>query len=628
MAKKDFKILLVDDDTALLKVLSNGLEKANYNVVSCPNPAEALSRVRHMDFNLVILDCVLPKMNGVDLAQNIRSFLPNAAVVFISGIFKDKNFINETLKDTQARHFLVKPFAINDLFAIIDTYIQTSANFRAEHWFDFWKKTDNEALLKRLAAAKSISGQELPLIVSLILNNELDGCLKVKIPEAEAQIFFKKGRIIKLTSTDPSSFFGALLIQKGLVTAEEIEEHLNTNQPEPIGERLVKAQLLSPHAIEQTLNQQTLLRLSRLVTSLPTVVEWQATSVEQDSSVQNKGTQLSELVEYFFNWSQSKIKIGWLRSQYVPWLDECPRVSTKSNANIPEAAKALLKKCDGGISLGELLQSFDNADQALILFNGLLLSNKITWGLRKTHSTEIEQIRHRLESLENNFKNADHFTVLGVNQNAKEREIKRAYLDLSKSLHPDQLPPDAPSELKSLSSRVFTYVTEAHDTLGDIGSRESYVKDLKLRNLRHQESGQQSMHRALQCLERKSYREAFELFSQLKKSNWHAQYLDLYYLWADLKRRSSLNAEDAKTFEQKLSELAPEDKHCYLFYYVKGLLALQRNLPEEAKSCFQNSLVLNAQFKPASFELQTLGGAVKSKSNPIFNSSSSKKKSA
>ena len=626
MAKKDFKILVVDDDTALLKVLTSGLDKAGYNATSCSSPAEALSRVRHTDFNLILLDCVLPKMNGVDLAQNIKKFLPNAYFIFMSGIFKDKSFINETLKETEARHFLVKPFAINDLFAIIDTYIQSSSNFRPESWFDFWKKTDKDALTKRLSSAKSISGQELPTIVSLILSNALDGCLKVKIPEIEGQIYFKNGLITKLTSTDPSSFFGALLIQRGLVTAEEIEEHLNSNQPEPIGERLVKAQLLSPHAIEQTLTHQTLLRLSRLVTSLPTVIEWQSNIVEDPNQRSQKGTPLSELTEYFFNWSQSKIKIGWLRANYVPWLDECPNI-LRSSAPLSEEAKAVLKKCNGNVSLGELLQDFESADQALILFHGLLLSNRISWGVRKTHSSEMDQIRHRLESLEQNFKNADHFTVLGVGQNAKEREIKRAYLDLSKSLHPDQLPPDAPLELKTLSSRVFTYVTKAHETLGDIGSRESYVKDMKLKDLRHKESGQISMQRALNCLETKSYREAFELFSQLKKSNWQTQYLDLYCLWADLKRRDSVSSDDARTFEQQLSELAPEDKHCYLFYYVKGLLALQRNLPEEARACFQNSLVLNAQFKPASFELQTLGGP-KSKSNSIFNSTSSKKKSA
>ena len=43
MSKKAFKVLIVEDDTALLKVLTVAIEKAGYDVVSCTNPAEALS---------------------------------------------------------------------------------------------------------------------------------------------------------------------------------------------------------------------------------------------------------------------------------------------------------------------------------------------------------------------------------------------------------------------------------------------------------------------------------------------------------------------------------------------------------------------------------------------------------
>lgn len=624
MSKKAFKVLIVEDDTALLKVLTVAIEKAGYDVVACTNPAEALSRVRHIDFNMVLLDCVLPKMNGVDLAQSIRKFLPTAHFIFMSGILNDKTFIAETLEATESRHFLTKPLDLHNLIRIIDDYARSSASFRPESWFDFWQKSKPETLLKRLTETKSVNGQDLPTIVSLILQNNLDGCLKIKIPEIEVQAFFRKGHIVKLNSTDQFSFFGALLINNGLLSAEELDEHIKTTTIRPLGESLVKAQLLSPHAIEQTLKQQTLLRLSRVVTSLPTVIEWQTSALEKS---EEKGTPLSDLTEYIFNWCQSKIKVGWLRNQYVIWLDECPIIVGKNNVTVPEFAMPVLKKCDGYLSLGEILQAFKNADHALTAFHALMLVQKINWGSRKTRGSELEQIRNRLENLEQTFQHADHFSVLGVPQTAKAKEVKRAFLDLSKSLHPDQLPPDAPEDLKSLSSRVYTYVTNAHETLGDIANRESYLKKLRFNELKDKESGQNSMYQAIDCLEKKSYRQAYEIFSQLKQKSWQPQYLDLYCIWADVKRRPQLTLEDGKKFEQQMNDLAPEDRHSYLFYFVKGLIALSRGLTEEARSCFQNSSVLNPQFKQAAFELQTLGGS-KNKSNPLFNSSSSKKKSA
>ena len=114
MGNKAFKILIVEDDTALLKVLSSVVEEAGYSATGCTTTAEALSRVRHTEFNLIVLDCVLPKMNGMDLAQNIKKFLPQATLVFMSGILKDKSFINETLQNTGAKHFLIKPFPVKD----------------------------------------------------------------------------------------------------------------------------------------------------------------------------------------------------------------------------------------------------------------------------------------------------------------------------------------------------------------------------------------------------------------------------------------------------------------------------------------------------------------------------------
>ena len=627
MSKKGFKVLIIDDDTALLKVLAAALEKVGYAVFTCASADEALSKARHTDFNAIIVDCMLPKMSGVDLVQKMKVFSPNSAFILISGIFKDRSFINETLESTKAQHFLVKPFPLDELLRIIDSYAKLSPAFKPESWLDFWEKSDIEIFQKRLGSLKSINGQELPYLVSLILNYEMKGSLKIKIPEVTAEIFFDRGLITQLNSSDKTSYFGALLIQSGLISNEEVEEHLKSQRTDPLGDSLVKAQLLSPHAIEQTLKQQTILRLGRMVSSLPTLVEWQPSPPPKLNPLglekEVKGVSLADLSEHFYLWCQSKIKTPWLRSQYVTWLDECPVAAAKPCPKMPEPLKEFLKKCDSYSSVNDMLQNTSNADQLIGWIHALLLSQTIKWGQRKTKHSDFVRLRAKLEALEKNFQTTDHFSVLGVSQSAKAKEIKRAYLDLSKNLHPDHLPADAPEDLRSLNTRVFTYVTKAHETLEDISSRETYLKHLKFNALKEQEAGQQSLYQALDFMDRKSYKQALELFQQIKSSSWQAQYIDLYCIWADIKRRNHLTADEARVFEQKLNELVPEDRHSYLFFFVKGLLAVARNLPEEAKSCFQNSIVLNPQFKHASFELQTLGGKG-SLLNQFFNSASSK----
>ena len=629
MSNKAFRILIVDDDTALLKVLTTGLEKAGFNVVACAVADEAMAKARHSDFNLIIMDCMLPKTNGVDLALKIRKFLPNTPFVFISGIYKDRTFIQETLDTTGSHHFLLKPFNFSELQKIVETYAKRTPTFRPESWLEFWQELNANSFHKRLASLKSLNGQELPFIISLLLKCKSEGSLKVKLPEIEGEIFFSDSLITQLRSSDPTSFFGALLIQNGLLTEEEVAHHLQTKHPEPLGESLVKAQLLSPHAIEETLRHQTLLRISRLISTLPTAVEWKPAPPKQKSSslveAATKGIEAKDLFNFFMDWSSSKMKLSWLRSQYVTWLDDCPILMAKPNDVLPPDIAALQPLCKGQLSLNEVLKNFKDADKVLCLIHGLVLSQKLKWGLRKTQSPELERLRQKLENLENNFKEADHFTVLGLGTNAKEREIKKTYLDLSRSLHPDQLPPDSPEDLKALNSRVFTHVTRAHEALSDITSRESYVKELRFQSLKVQEASQESLYKALDMLDRKSYKQAFDLLNQIKKTAWQTQYLDLYCLWADIKRRDRINTEDARSFEKKMLDLPPEDRHSYLYFFVKGLLAIHRKMPEEAKSCFQNAMVLNPQFKHAAFELQTLVGTKGSLLNQIFNSTSSKK---
>lgn len=630
MSYKQFRILIVDDDTALLKVLTVGFEKAGFTVVACSTADEAMNKARHSDFNLIVMDCMLPKTSGVDLALKIKKLHPQLPIVFISGIYKDRSFIQETLESCESQHFLVKPFNFENLQKIAESYAKSSPAFRPESWLDFWQEQNSKDIFqKRLAALKSINGQEVPFLISLILKYELDGSFKIKIPEVEAEIFFKNGVITRLQSSDKTSFFGALLIQSGLITEAEIEEHLKQHRNEPLGESLVKAQLLSPHAIEQTLKEQTLLRLSRSISALPSTVQWTPSPplntppAQQQAEV--KGVTSKDLLSYFLDWSHTKIKIFWLRNQYVSWLDDCPLLLVKSSENLSAELQEIKSLCNGQSSLNEVLQKAKDADKMLGTIHGLVLAQKIKWGRRKTQSPEIERLRQKLENLEKNFKESDHFTVLGVGQNAKEREIRKAYLDLSKSLHPDHLPADAPDDLKTLNSRVFTHVTKAHETLGNIGARETYLKSLQFESLKKQEEGQRSLYNALDLMDRKQYKQAYDIFVQIRNIASSTQYIDLYCLWADIKRRDRLGAEDARTIEQKLMALPPEDRHSYLFYFVKGILAVGRKLPEEAKSAFQNSLVLNPQFKQAAFELQPLLGNKGSLLNNLFNSSSSKK---
>jgi curved DNA-binding protein CbpA len=84
-----------------------------------------------------------------------------------------------------------------------------------------------------------------------------------------------------------------------------------------------------------------------------------------------------------------------------------------------------------------------------------------------------------LRALYARLKDADHFTVLGVKQDAPASQIKIAYFQLAKAYHPDAVPATASAETLSLCGDVFAKVSEAWAVLGEDAPRAAYLEKLR-----------------------------------------------------------------------------------------------------------------------------------------------------
>src|ERR671919_1905598 len=73
MARGPARILLVDDEQAVQTLLTYPLRKEGYEVVSALDGREALDRLRDDEFDLVVLDLMLPKVDGFDVCRQIRA---------------------------------------------------------------------------------------------------------------------------------------------------------------------------------------------------------------------------------------------------------------------------------------------------------------------------------------------------------------------------------------------------------------------------------------------------------------------------------------------------------------------------------------------------------------------------
>ncbi len=114
------KILLVDDDPTVLDLVRETLEGCGYAIDTATNSQEALAKVRDGNFAMIIVDLLLPDMNGFILSQEIKRVNPGLAdkILFISGILFGQSTV-EHLGSVGAG-FLSKPFQIDSLIEAVD----------------------------------------------------------------------------------------------------------------------------------------------------------------------------------------------------------------------------------------------------------------------------------------------------------------------------------------------------------------------------------------------------------------------------------------------------------------------------------------------------------------------------
>jgi len=111
------RALVVDDEPGISEMISDALQDEGYEVSTARNAAEAFERMRKEDFGLLVLDVMLPDMDGILVHNRVKALDPQLArqTIFISGWTKAPE-VHEYLESVGT--FLPKPFSIQDLLKL------------------------------------------------------------------------------------------------------------------------------------------------------------------------------------------------------------------------------------------------------------------------------------------------------------------------------------------------------------------------------------------------------------------------------------------------------------------------------------------------------------------------------
>jgi len=111
------KILIVDDDEELLEYLTEAVELENIGV-SCTNaPYKALELINSSNYDLVLLDYMMPDMDGIDLCSKIKEKAPGIKIILMTAFATVDNAVKAMKKG--ADDYISKPFKINELINIL-----------------------------------------------------------------------------------------------------------------------------------------------------------------------------------------------------------------------------------------------------------------------------------------------------------------------------------------------------------------------------------------------------------------------------------------------------------------------------------------------------------------------------
>jgi DNA-binding response OmpR family regulator len=115
-------ILVVDDDPSISKFVQVNLEARGYKVFLAVNGEDAILITEKENPDLVILDIVMPEMDGFTVCRKIRKY-SNVPVIMLSA--REEENDKEKCEACGANDYLTKPFILKELLSLVKTFLKT-----------------------------------------------------------------------------------------------------------------------------------------------------------------------------------------------------------------------------------------------------------------------------------------------------------------------------------------------------------------------------------------------------------------------------------------------------------------------------------------------------------------------
>ena len=160
----DGKILLVDDDPGLLRLLSIRLRAEGFDVEAVESAQNALTTLNHFSPDLVITDLRMDKMDGIGLLKELQTRSPGLRVIIVTA----HGTIPDAVTATQhgAFGFLTKPIDKDELMSLVERALQISGTAEIDEDWASEIITRNQALKEIMQQAKMVAATDARVLIT------------------------------------------------------------------------------------------------------------------------------------------------------------------------------------------------------------------------------------------------------------------------------------------------------------------------------------------------------------------------------------------------------------------------------------------------------------------------------
>ena len=185
MSSKNINILLVEDEEHMHHTIKLNFEMEGFNVVSAFDGAKALEAIDNEYFDLIVLDIMLPEVDGISVVENIRLNNIETPVLILSA--KNSSYDRILGLKKGADDYLTKPFSLEELLLRVEKLIIKSKKIQASsvqtenysfgnNYIDFKALTAKNFLNKHLSLSKKET-----MLLKLLIENKGEVVTREKI---------------------------------------------------------------------------------------------------------------------------------------------------------------------------------------------------------------------------------------------------------------------------------------------------------------------------------------------------------------------------------------------------------------------------------------------------------------